>query len=100
MDLQKLRYFVSVAEKLSFTEASKELFVSQTTISKQIANFEIELGVKLFIRDRRSVKLTDAGEVLFEEDNKVLYSFNKAINAASGSTGQTKIGFLGTEEES
>ena len=103
MDLQKLRYFISVAENLSFTAASKELFVSQTSVSKQIANFEAELGVKLFIRDRRSVKLTIAGEVLLEEANNVLNSYNKAIektiNAASGLKGQIKIGFLGPVEE-
>lgn len=103
MDLQKLRYFVSVAEKLSFTDASKELFISQTTVSKQIAVFEAELGVKLFNRNRRNVQLTNAGEVLFVEGTKVLNSFNEAIektkNAASESRGQIKIGFLGPEEE-
>ena len=52
MDLAQIRYFISVADNLSFTRAAEELFVTQPTISKQIALMEKELGIKLFDRTR------------------------------------------------
>ena len=64
MDEIKLRYFASVARHLSFSKAAKECHVVQSTISRQIAALEQELGVQLFIRDTQNVRLTDAGSRL------------------------------------
>ncbi len=67
MDLQKLSAFVCVAKWRSFTKASAELFISQPALSKKISDFEKELGAILFVRDNRTVELTEAGQLLYSE---------------------------------
>jgi len=67
MDLQKLNAFVCVAKWKSFTKASTELFISQPALSKKISDFEKELGATLLIRDNRTVELTEAGRLLYNE---------------------------------
>lgn len=61
MELRQLRYFITTAEKLSFSEAARALHVTQSTLSQQIAVLEGELGVKLFDRNRHTMALTDMG---------------------------------------
>lgn len=67
MDLQKLKAFVCVAKWKSFTKASAELFITQPALSKKISEFEKELGATLLIRDNRTVELTEAGQLLYNE---------------------------------
>lgn len=67
MLLRQMRYFVSVVENNSFTEAAEQEFVSQSAISQQIHILEEELGVKLFIRQHRKFSLTPAGEYFYRE---------------------------------
>lgn len=102
MDIRQLQYFIAVAENLSFTEASKELFVAQSAVSQQIADLEKKIGVKLFIRNKRTVKLTNAGQVLLKEAimlvNKSQEVLEKTRQAESGIIGGLKIGFLGYTE--
>lgn len=64
MELRQLKYFVKVAETLNFSEASRTLFITQSTLSQQIKQLEQELGTQLFQRDSHSVTLTEAGEEL------------------------------------
>ncbi|MDE6217396.1 MAG: LysR family transcriptional regulator [Muribaculaceae bacterium] len=61
MELRQLKYFAKVAETLNFTEASRALFITQSTLSQQIRQLEQELGSPLFQRDSHSVRLTEAG---------------------------------------
>ncbi|WP_160720609.1 LysR family transcriptional regulator [Bacillus sp. USDA818B3_A] len=102
MDLKQLRYFVSVAERLSFTEAAMEHFVAQSAISKQISNLEEQTGVQLFIRNRRTVQLTNAGTQLLKDAKSVIASYEEAISnarlAGNGLSGNLKIGYLGLEK--
>ncbi|MBM7616126.1 LysR family transcriptional regulator [Alkaliphilus hydrothermalis] len=102
MDIRQLKYFIAVAEHLNFTEAAKHLFVAQSAVSQQIADLEKKMGVQLFIRNKRSVKLTNAGSVLLEEAislvNKSEEILEKTRQAELGIIGSLKIGFLGYTE--
>ena len=60
MELRQLRYFLKVAELLNFSEASKALFVTQSTLSQQIKQLETELDSTLFERNSHEVTLTEA----------------------------------------
>jgi len=64
MELRQLKYFVKTAQTLNFSEASRQLFITQSTLSQQIRQLEDELGVELFQRDSHSVSLTESGEHL------------------------------------
>ena len=64
MELRHLRYFTAVAEHLNYSEASRRIHVAQPAISQTILDLEEELGVRLLLRDRRTVRLTAAGEIL------------------------------------
>lgn len=61
MELRQLKYFVSVAETLSFSEAAKLMCVTQSTLSQQVKQLEGELGTMLFIRNSHGVSLTETG---------------------------------------
>lgn len=97
MELRHLRYFVTVAEELNFSRAAERLHVAQPPLSKQIRDLEEELGVQLFQRTKRRVKLTDAGVVFLEEVNKVFTQVNQAVRTAQqasrGEIGRLVIGF-------
>lgn len=55
MELRQLKYFVTTAEKLNFSEAARTLFITQSTLSQQIASLERELDVKLFERNKHKM---------------------------------------------
>ena len=71
----RLKTFFSVANNLSFTKASQELFISQPAITRQIAKLESEYEVKFFERLGRKLKLTAAGEIFFEKTSKILKDY-------------------------
>lgn len=79
MELRQLRYFVAVADTLNFSRAAESLYLSQSALSKQIQDLEQELGVTLFERDRRSVSLTQAGQVLLPEAKTILMRSEKLV---------------------
>lgn len=76
--LRDLRYFTAVAEELHFRKAAERLFVSQPVLSRQIARLEQDLKARLFIRDRRSVQLTSAGEALLHRTRHLLEDWDAA----------------------
>lgn len=77
--LLQIEYFLAVARHLNFTEAAKSLYVSQPSLSKQIAILENEIGVQLFFRTKRDVRLTAAGMVLFKEMGGVIELIENSI---------------------
>ena len=72
MLLKQMKYFVSIVENNSFTEAAEKYFVSQSAISQQIKSLEMELGVELILRGNRSFTLTSAGEYFYRQSLIIL----------------------------
>jgi len=68
----RLQTFITAAEYGSFTAASKVLFISSVAVMKQIDAFEAQIGTKLFERTNQGIRLTQAGELIFEEGKKVI----------------------------
>ena len=82
VDLRHLRYFIAVAEELSFRRAAERLHLSQPPLSRQIRALEDELGGPLFARDRSRVSLTRSGNALLPEARKLLAQLDRAVDAA------------------
>lgn len=78
VDTRVLRYFVAVAEHLSFTQAARALFVSQPSLSRQIRQLEDRLGTELFVRTKTEVRLTRTGEVLLAAARRQLVEWEQA----------------------
>jgi DNA-binding transcriptional LysR family regulator len=85
--IRYLRYFVAVAEELSFTRAaSTRLFISQPALSKQIRQLEDSLRAPLFERDRRAVALTAAGQALLPHARQIIEQWDGARRAVADAT--------------
>ena len=93
MEFRQLRYFVTVAELRSFSEASKALFISQSTLSQQIKQLEEELGVELLVRDSRHVSMSDYGEQYLPYAKQVLKDVDTSTERMND-VRQLKIGTL------
>lgn len=78
MELQQLRYFLAAAESESFTRGAERAFISQPALSSSISKLETEVGVKLFIRNKRNVVLTPAGRKLLQKAKLILGECAKA----------------------
>lgn len=87
--LRELRYFTAVAEQLHFGRAAELLFVSQPALSKQIRALEQRLRVRLFVRDRRTVRLTAAGAALLPWARSVLGTWAEAETALAAAAAET-----------
>jgi len=72
LDIRQLVYFIEVAKHLSFTKASLTLHVTQPTLSKMVKGLEEELDVLLIDRSARQIALTDAGEIVYIQAQKVV----------------------------
>lgn len=96
MELRQLKYFVKVAELLSFSRAAKALYITQSTLSQQIRQLEDELDMALFYRLNHKVSLTEAGETFLEGAKKTLAEADdnkaKIMDLASGHRGTLNIG--------
>lgn len=98
MELRHLRYFVAVADALSFARAARALNLSQPPLSRQIRALEEELGTALFARTKRSVQLTPAGAALLPEARRLLRDADGlkagAQRIAAGEVGTLALGFI------
>lgn len=89
MELRHLRYFVGVAEHGSVSRAAEKLFIAQPALSAQIRQLEEELGVRLFVRLPRGVRLTQAGESFLEDAKAILARAQQAtVRARERQSGQ------------
>lgn len=98
MEFRHLRYFVAVAEEMSFTRAAQRLHISQPPLSQQIRDLEDELGFSLFERRSRSIMLTHAGKEFLHEARQVLEGADKlrqrAALRARGVLGLLTVGMI------
>lgn len=96
MELRHLRYFLAVAERLSFTQAALQVHVTQSTLSHQIQQLEEQLGQKLFDRGPGRITLTAAGELFLPKAVKALAEIDSGIaminDAARKLTGELRVG--------
>ena len=72
MELEQLRIFCAAAESGSLSRAASALYISHSTVSRAVSALEASVGAELFSRDSRGVRLTEAGQVLFEGAQQLL----------------------------
>lgn len=104
MEIRSIRYFLAVADELHFGRAAKRLNMSQPPLSQQIMKLEEELEVALFIRDKRNVRLTKAGERLRRHceniSNLVKHAVEDVRAVSKGRRGMISVGYVGPAMDS
>ena len=104
MNLNQLRYFISVAETGSFTKAAVQHFISQTAVTQQIHSLEETVGAKLIDRNSRPATLTPAGKVFLKEARELLNKMDTALlrarEASTGLEGELRLGYTKGYEHS
>jgi DNA-binding transcriptional LysR family regulator len=97
MELRHLRYFVAVAEEENVTRAAARLHVSQPPLTRQIHDLEEELGVALFERNGKSIRLTEAGRVFLKQARASLLRVEEAVAAVRAAAreqhGELRLGY-------
>lgn len=100
IELRHLRYFLAVAEELNFGRAAERLNITQPSLSRQIQNLEKELGLILFERKQRQIRLTAPGQILLAEVEQIMIRFDQGMRvvkrASRGEVGQLTVGFQGS----
>lgn len=100
MNFRHLKYFVAVAEELSFTRAAERLNMAQPPLSQQIKQLEDELDTVLIERGSRPLRLTRAGEAMLRHANRILEMSKEAKadvgRIGKGQTGILNVGFVGS----
>ena len=98
MELRHLRYFVAVAEALSFTKAAQKLRLAQPSLTRQVRNLEDEIGVRLLDRANNRVGLTEEGRLFFFDAKKLLAMCAESVAAVQrmnrGESSQLNIGYI------
>ncbi len=104
MELRQLRYFIAVAEEKHFGRAAERLHMAQPPLSQQIKKLEEDLGVMLFNRTKRSVKLTREGSRFLAVARNTLDTLNTGAEQlrmmARGEVGRVRVGFINSAAQS
>jgi DNA-binding transcriptional LysR family regulator len=97
VELRHLRYFIAVAEELNFSRAAERMHMAQPPLSAAIRQLERDLGVELFVRTTREVKLTDAGRAFLDGARRTLADAERAAEdakrAAAGDLGRLRLAY-------
>lgn len=80
MNTQELKCFLRVAERMNFARAAEELYLTPPTVTHHIQKLEAELGVQLFQRDSKSVKLTLEGEAFYQDAREIMMKIEAAFS--------------------
>lgn len=88
MEVERLSAFLALSEELSFRRAAERLHVATSPLSRYIRDLEVELGVRLFDRGTRHVRLTAAGEALIPHAQEILASMASATRAVRAAAGE------------
>ena len=98
MYFSQIKCFLAAADCLSFTKAAERLYLSQPVLSRQIAGMEEELGIDLFVREKKSVHLTPAGEAMREGLSQLADDYSLLVERAmaihKGFEGRLNIGMI------
>lgn len=97
MELRQLHYFIKVARKQHVTQASEELHIAQSAVSRQIHQLEEELGVSLFVQKGRNLQLTPVGKLFLERVEGIMAELDRAVQEVheflDPEVGEIRIGF-------
>jgi LysR family transcriptional activator of glutamate synthase operon len=97
MEFRQIQYFIKVAEMEHVSDAAAELHVAQSAVSRQISNLEDELGVKLFFREGRNIRLTPVGRIFLDHVKIAIVELEKAKQEVyeylNPETGTIRLGF-------
>lgn len=98
MDIRQLRYFVTVAKKLSISEASRDHHLTQSALSRQIQKLEDQLGCKLFDRQSSRLVLTEKGKIFLPEAIQIVEQWDRALillkNNKLSRSNTVRVGFM------
>jgi len=98
MEIRHFRYFLAVARHRHFTRAAEQLGIAPPTLTRQIQDLESALGTRLFVREQREVRLTDAGKALQVEAELAVRQFETAQynvqRAGRGEAGKIELGYV------
>lgn len=98
MELRHLRYFVAVADELSFTKAAQKLRLAQPSLTRQVRNLEAEIGVRLLNRTNNRVTMTDEGRIFLFDAKKLLAMCAESVanvqRMQRGERSELNIGYL------
>ena len=98
MNFSQIKCFLAAAECLSFTKAAEKLYLSQPVLSRQIASMEDELGMELFVREKKVVRLTPSGQIMADGLKVISADYQtlveKALALHNGFAGRLNIGMI------
>jgi DNA-binding transcriptional LysR family regulator len=103
MDINRLYEFITLAECLNYSKAAQQLYITQPVLSRHIHDLENNVGAQLLVRNTHSVELTPIGRLFVNEATDIIERYESALkkvnDAAHGTIGYLKIGFLSAAVE-